>query len=153
MTTEGLLSYLHPPLYVAGEVDRGAPFGSVAAAGPELSHVPRASGAHSADDGQGCESSADGSAAEYDDYGAYYDPQCSESWQAYDDVENDAGEACYDDSQWERDWQAHDENAGAEWHAELNCYGHNAADGSYLAGDPILDGSCATSWYGGLDRA
>ena len=63
---------------------------------------------------------------------------------AYDDPEIDTGEACYDDSQWEHDWQAHDEDAGAEWHAELNCYNHNAADGSYMAGDPILDGSCDT---------
>ena len=39
--------------------------------------------------------------------------------------------------------QALNKNAGAEWHAELN-YGHDAADGSYMAGDPILDGSCDT---------
>jgi hypothetical protein len=74
---ERLHLYLHPPLYVAGEVDRGAPFGTAAAAEPALFHVPRASDARSADDGQGCESSADGSAADYDDYGAYYDPQYS----------------------------------------------------------------------------
>ena len=28
-------------------------------------------------------------------------------------------------------------------------YGHDVADGLYLAGDLILDGSCATSWHSG----
>ena len=149
---ERLFSYLHPPLYVAGEVDRGVPFDSVAAAEPALFRVPRASDAHSADDGQGCESSADGSAADYDDYGAYYDPQYSAGWQANDDVEHDAGEACYDDGQWEQDWQAHDRAADTEWHAGHGYYGHDPADGSYIAGDPVLADDSNAGWHSGDAR-
>ena len=101
---ERLFSYLHLPLYVTGKVDRGAPFDSVAAAEPALFHVPHASDAHSADNSQGCESSADSGAADYDDYGAYYNPQDSAGWQVHDDVEDGAGEACYNNSLWECDW-------------------------------------------------
>ena len=106
--------------------------------------MPCVSDAHSADNGQGCESSADGTAAEYDYYGAYYDPRYSAGWQAYSDADDSAGETCYSNVQSEHDLQALDGDADAEWHAELPCHAHDAADGSYIAGDPILDGGSAT---------
>ena len=31
----------------------------------------------------------------------------------------------------------------------MDCYANDAADGLYVAGDPILDGGCGASWYGG----
>jgi len=146
---ERLHSYLHPPLYVADEFNCGAPFSAATAAEPASFYVPHASDASAAVDERGCEWSAGDLHADYDECGAYYDPQYSAGWQAYDDVENDAGETCFEDGQWERDLPALDENAETEWHAEPGYYEHAVADGSYLAGDPILDGSCATSWYGG----
>ena len=90
---ERLQCYLQPPLYVANEVDRGAPFDT--AAEPAVFCVPHSSGASAGVVEHGCGSSADGSAADYDDYGAYYDPQYSAGWQAYSDADGSAGDTCY----------------------------------------------------------
>jgi hypothetical protein len=72
--------YLHPPLYVAGEVDRGALFGTAAAAEPALFYVPHASDTSAAVDKRSCEWSAGDLHADYDEYGAYYDSQYSAGW-------------------------------------------------------------------------
>ena len=88
-----LQCYLQPLLHVANKVDRSPPFDT--AAEPAVFCVLHSSGASAGVVECGCDSSADGVVADYNDYGAYYDPQYSAGWQAYSDADDSTGDTCY----------------------------------------------------------